>query len=368
MFCKDLKDLAITQLSPNRLPITVESGDTSENKKNFIPIIILNWNGVDDTIECLYSIIKSSKAGFVSVLVDNGSKLADLEKLKYKCSLIYNDVLFLKRKQLLNFQKNSIQNLLGSLTEDTLVFIENDENLGFAKGNNVGIKLAELIDAEWVMLLNNDTVVLENTFYELREFIKRNPSIKAITPQVRYYKPNTRIWNCGGNLTYYGSRKYKFEDMDYSKVPQKGFSEITFITGCALLFNYKETGTLIEKFFFGEEDYEFSLRMRKNGLKMACVYSSIIYHKIRASLNKSSLPLGAIYIHYINRLINTRDYYSIFRWHTTKVMVYLYIPILLMKKKISPIKSFSLIQRINSYIKCNDNVPRSEFMAAVSGD
>jgi GT2 family glycosyltransferase len=325
-----------------------------------IPIIILNWNGEDDTIECLESINTSDKSNFVPVIVDNGSE--SLLTLKNKCRSIYKNILFFNKSDILNFQLKPITDIFSSLTKDTLVFIENGENLGFAKGNNIGIKFAEIICAEWVMLLNNDTVISKDTFVVLDNFIKNNPTIKAVTPQIRLFEPSTKIWNCGGDLTYFGSRKYNLSEADISKVPINKFSKITFITGCALLFNYKVTGPLTEKFFFGEEDYEFSLRMKKNKFKMACVYDAVIYHKVGASIKKSSSLLAQIYINYCCRLINTRNYYSLLRWKITKILAFLYLPLLLLLKfKINPLKAISLIRHIDKYIKHNDNFSFSDF-------
>lgn len=333
----------------------------SENTERLIPIIILNWNGEFDTIECLNSIRQSKKCGFFPVLVDNGSTPESLTRLRNNCWLIYHDIHIFNRTQILSIQNPSVAGISDSITEETLIFIENGENLGFAQGNNIGIKFAESFQAEWVMLLNNDTVVHENSFFELSKFIKLNPGIKAITPQIRYYEPNTKVWNCGGELTYWGSRKYYFANADHLVVPKTGFRKITFITGCALLFKYKETGPLTEKFFFGEEDYEFSLRMKNNGMKMACVFNSIIYHKVGSSIKKLSKLQELIYIQYISRLINTRNYYSLLRWQITKVLCYLYIPVLLWKSSINPVNSLQLIRRINYYINRNNKVDITEY-------
>jgi len=333
----------------------------SENAEKYIPIIILNWNGEVDTIECLNSIRQSKKCGFFPVLVDNGSTPESLTRLRNKCSLIYHDIQFFNRTQILSIQNSPVAGISDSITEETLIFIENGENLGFAQGNNIGIKFAESFQAEWVMLLNNDTVVHENSFFELRKFIRLSPDIKAITPQICYYEPNTRVWNCGGELTYWGSRKYYFANADHIAVPKTGYRKITFITGCALLFKYKETGPLTEKFFFGEEDYEFSLRMKNSGMKMACVFNSVIYHKVGSSIRKLSKLQELIYIQYISRLINTRNYYSLLRWQITKVLCYLYIPVLLWKSSINPVNSFQLIRRINYYINRNNKVDITEY-------
>ncbi len=298
------------------------------NVEDVIPVLILNWNGEGDTVECLKSIRRSAPAGFVPVVIDNGSKPESVERLKQECNLI-------------------------------------GENLGFARANNVGIKFAESIGAEWVMLLNNDTVVSPEAFQELRRFLGNHPSFTAITGQIRYYSPNTRIQNCGGDLTYFGSRKYRFANMDASALPKSDFSVITFLTGCALLFKYTVTGALTEDFFFGEEDYEFSLRMRQLGLEMACAHGAVVYHKVGASIARSSRPLGAILVHYASRLINTRNHYSKARWHATRILAYLYLPVLLVRNGIDPRKSISAIRRVESHLRRHHSVARNEFQSLV---
>ncbi len=336
-----------------------------ENSEDAIPVVILNWNGEDDTIECLKSIRKSAPAGFVPVVIDNGSKAESLERLKRECGQIFGKILYLRGSELTAPGGTLRTEFAESLGEDSLVFIENGENLGFAKGNNVGVRFAESIGAEWVMLLNNDTVVALEAFQELRRFLRSYPEFTAITAQVRHFNPNTRIQNCGGDLTYFGSRKYKFANKDASALPESDYSAITFITGCALLFKYKAVGGLTEDFFFGEEDYEFSLRMRKLGLKMACAHGAVVYHKGGATIGKNSTRLGAVVLQYVSRLINTRNHYSKARWQATRVLAYLYLPVLLLRNGINPRRSVGAIRRVESYLKRNRGVDHGEFQAII---
>lgn len=337
----------------------------AENSEDVVPIVILNWNGEDDTIECLKSIRKSASAGFVPVVIDNGSDPENVERLKRECRLIFSRILCLREKEVEAFRGTPRVEFSEYLGEDSLVFIENGENKGFAGGSNVGIRFAELAGADWVMLLNNDTVVSPESFKEMRRFLKNHPSFTAVTAQVRYYKPDTRIQNCGGDLTYFGSRKYKFANLNASVLPESDFSIVTFVTGCALLFKYKVVGTLTEDFFFGEEDYEFSLRMRKLGLEMACAHGAVVYHKGGATIARSSTRLGAILLQYVSRLINTRNHYSKVRWHATRILAYLYLPVLLGKSRIDPRRSVGAIRKVESYLKRNRGVDRGEFRAMI---
>jgi len=337
-----------------------------ESSEGVIPVVILNWNGEHDTVECVKSIRSSVPAGFVPVLVDNGSEPESVERLKRACGLIYGRILFLSEADLWAVPGASRAAFSEYLGEDSLVFIQNAENLGFAKGSNVGIRFAELVDAEWVMLLNNDTAVAPDAFQELRRFLRSKPSAAALTPQIRYFSPSTRIQNCGGYLTYLGSKRYRFADVDASALPQVASSVVTFVTGCALLFKFRVTGALTEDYFFGEEDYEFALRMRRLGLEMACVHGAVVYHKGGATIGRSEKPLGSILAYYVGRLINLRNYYPTFRWHLTRIAAYLYLPVLLAKNGIDPRKSLSMIRRVESYLKRNRTVGRTEFQSMVT--
>ncbi|BBE18888.1 glycosyltransferase [Aquipluma nitroreducens] len=336
-----------------------------DSTKNIIPLIILNWNGEYDTIECLKSIKKSDNNRFLPVVIDNGSKVDSLDILKKNCSQLFENILYTTKEKLNNSHNLVIDLVSSSNLKEALIFIENNENLGFAKGNNIGIKIAKMLDTDWVMLLNNDTEIRYDALTALNKFINANNEIAAITPQIRLFKDKDKIWNCGGRLTFFGSRKYFYAEENIDKVPGKGYSFITFITGCALVFQYKKTGILTEDFFFGEEDYEFSLRLKKNNLNMVCLYDSIIYHKVGSTIKKSNNIISTIYLYYINRLINTRNYYSDFRWQITRFLSYLYLPILLKKNNINPLKSYSLINDINKYIAINKTVSDIEFHKAM---
>jgi GT2 family glycosyltransferase len=337
-------------------------------KKSIIPIFVLNWNGNDDTINCLRSIYDSDLEGFIPVLIDNGSDNNLLVGLKSRVELIFNNVLYIKDDDVLNnFEIISNQTIeFLNLFESKIIFIQNSENLGFAGGNNIGLIFAKKMNFSWVMLLNNDTIVLKDTFQKLLLFKNKCPNYLAISPQIRCLSPKNLIWNCGGRLTYFGSRKYYYEKKDFNDLPKKSFIEIDFVTGCALFFNMHVTGILSENFFFGEEDYEFSLRLKKYNLKMACVLDSLIYHKVGSSINKNSNLAGLIYLHYINRLINLRSYYNILHWKITLLLSYFYLPILLYRSNISPFKSIALILKINYYVNRNSVVDKNEFIKSLN--
>lgn len=242
-------------------------------------IVILNWNGADDTIRCLES-LEHVRGSFFVVIADNGSTDDSVERIRE-----YN-------------AKSSLD----------IRLLELDRNFGFACGNNKAIKYAAGNNADSYLILNNDTVVTPGFLTVLEEFMAANPKYSILTPRINYYYDRDMIWNCGGVLRL-GFRKYRYAGCNENKVRGKEYLPITFVTGCALYFLpsvLQPDGTLFtERFFFGEEDFDFSMRMKQRGLKMACVTDSVIYHKVGQAGNQM-VKAGKVYLHLLNRYIDIR--------------------------------------------------------------
>jgi len=293
--------------------------------KKSVYIIILNWNGWQDTIECLESLQFLDYSNYRIVLLDNGSTNRSLEKIgawaanqiKVESGLI--PLSREKNVRIINYDRKTAEsgglycdesNLAHLPGSEILTVIENGENLGFSAGCNVGIRYAIASGADYIWLLNNDTVVEQKSLSYLVDLLETNSEYQGVTGQIRLYDNPSRIWNCGGFLTWYGCRKYHYAGKPISKVTQHGVRKITFITGCAALFRssvFSDTGLLSESFFFGEEDFELSLRMKKVRYNLACCYQAIIYHKVSKSINslleKKEKSLPSINIYYLNRFI-----------------------------------------------------------------
>jgi GT2 family glycosyltransferase len=280
---------------------------------NKLSVIILNWNGSKDTIECLKSLNNSTFRHFDVILIDNGSELNDITLLLDWCE---------KNLRLMGVLTSTLDNnkvytnhLETVQTTDNqhigVMVIVNKENLGFAGGNNIGISYALKSSYELVMLLNNDTTVETSAIGKLVEFLDLHKNYAAVSSQIRHFYDPTKIWNCGGEIKWYGSCKYFYAENNVSVVPINGYIDVTFLTGCALMFKPVKTGRLTEKYFFGEEDYEFSLRQRRIGNKMACNLESVIYHKVSSTaLHVQKDIIGKTYHYLLCRMINNREYYS----------------------------------------------------------
>lgn len=266
-----------------------------------VAIIILNWNGWEDTIECLKSIKKVEDTEYCTVVVDNGSTNESIVRISEFINQGDNKGIIIEEGQRLRNPIKSNDSILYKL----------GQNYGFAKGNNLGIQLLKGQKIDYYWILNNDTIIEKESLGILHTFMELYPKYSACTPQIRYYNPQNRIWNCGGKL-FFGLRKYYYEGQD-NVVFKNPYFDISFVTGCALFVRpelVNNQGALFtELFFFGEEDFELSLRMKDKKQKMACCTRSIIYHKVSASIKKKPM-LSGIYIHYLNRYINIRHHFS----------------------------------------------------------
>lgn len=295
-------------------------------------IVILNFNGCSDTIECLSSVSGLDYENFYVIVIDNCSIDNSIEKIikwsenKYLVEIINNDV---HRKPInehhFHFGKRkSDQNL------PELLMIENSANVGFAAGCNIGIQIALANGSEYVWLLNNDTIVNTDSLSVLSQYLSKHYSCQIATPQIRLYDKPDRIWNCGGRLEWYGARKYFFVNKPVAELPDKEVIDISFVTGCAPLIRnslLQSLGGFTEKYFFGEEDFEFCLRAKKVRAEMVCCLQSIIYHKVGSSIDKSSGEgnIGKTYIYYLNRFIDLRNYMPRLFWHGWRMIYVVYV-------------------------------------------
>ncbi|MFB6340424.1 glycosyltransferase [Saccharicrinis sp. FJH62] len=282
------------------------------NKKVYI--VVLNWNGTEDTIACLSSLKQITYNNFQIILVDNGSKKESFLKLfQWSINNFLNIIEYNRIKAESGGDLIAEKEKLSNISSENLIIINNGDNLGFAVGNNVALKyiLTKQKSDSLTLLLNNDTEVKPDFLNNLVSFMHQNKQYVAVTPQIRWYEPNTKIWNCGGRITWFGNRRYYFAGKHINLIKLKKTFDITFITGCALMFKPQITGILSEQFFFGEEDFEFSMRMKKQKQKMACISDSIVYHKVGKSIKfkEASNKLNRIFLFYSSRFINQKNFY-----------------------------------------------------------
>ena len=263
-----------------------------------VTIVLLNYNGWQDTIECLESLLKQTTREWRAVVADNGSGDDSLARLNHWVT-IHN-------------------------AEEQIHILPLEENYGFAKGNNLAIANERERQADYYWILNNDTVVEPDCLEKMVRYMDTRKDITALTPAIRLYDQKDLLWNAGGRLVF-GGRRYYGSLQPVSVLKGKKELPITFVTGCALMVRSElvaKESLFTEQFFFGEEDFEFSLRMKAAGKKMVCLTDAFIYHKVSATAGRNN-NYNKLFIHLLNRSINLRLHYSTLKYAVWKM---LYLP------------------------------------------
>ena len=243
-----------------------------------VTIIILNWNGWEDTIECLESVFQIEYPNYDVVVVDNGSKDQSVEKIKtYASGSLRVESNFLKynsdnkplhlieySQEELEFNDSKKKDRDKLPPEKKLILIKNNQNYGFAEGNNIAIKYSlEKLKPDYILLLNNDTVVDRCFLDELIKVAEREPDIGILGPTILDYNlPNSIqsaglkiLWNKGDAISLV------FES-DFSVSAQK----VDAVTGCTLLAKSElldKVGLLNKKYFAYFEEIELCVRARR---------------------------------------------------------------------------------------------------------
>jgi GT2 family glycosyltransferase len=228
------------------------------------------------TIDCIEYLLKNKTnyEDFEIIVIDNGSK------------------------------DNSVLKLEEIASKYNLCFINNKENLGFAEGNNAGIRVAR---GEWILLLNNDTVFKEDFILKMAEAAMDNPDVAAIGPKIYYYDVPSKVWYNGGKITKYYNFVGGFSN-------ESGhYKQVEWITGCALMINKKaleKVGLLDDDFFMYNEDVDWCIRARKAGLSLIYTPYAGLWHIGSKTTSESFKKSFQIYYGYRNRLFiinkNTR--------------------------------------------------------------
>lgn len=250
-------------------------------------VIVLHYQSEDDTRDCLKSLIlsKSKNESYQIILVDNSKKGQFIKDLKKEYREIF--------------------------------IIENKNNLGFAKGNNVGIKQAMRSGFEQVILLNNDTLVPSGFVERLVDYAGKDDQIGLVSPKIYFakgheyhknrYNKNEMgkvIWYAGGLLDWdnvYAAHR-GVDEVDQGQFEKE--TDTDFATGCCLLIKKKvfdTIGLLDDKYFLYYEDVDFSLRARKANFRVVYFPGIYIWHKNASTLGSGVLK-SQVYYQTRNRL------------------------------------------------------------------
>lgn len=278
-------------------------------------IIIVNWNGWKDTIECLESILRLEYANYRIVVCDNGSTDESIAMLQLWAEQTMGGTP--ETWQLLN--RNTGEK--GGYGADAVFsLIDIGENLGFGAGTNVGLRYALAKgDADYCWLLNNDTVVDPAALAALVARLGEKPEAGMCGSTVRHFYDRSRFQALGGaiyfkwlGIAWHIGRTCRGDvPLDAEAIENK----MDYVVGSSLLVRVsfvKVIGLMAEEYFLYFEEIDWATR--GNGLfSLAYAPRSVVYHKIGASIGTTTDPRGKSYLcdYYTlrNRIVFTRKFY-----------------------------------------------------------
>ena len=276
-----------------------------------VSIIILNWNGWKDTIECLESLYKISYPNYDVIVIDNGSRDGSIESiLKYaKGDLAVNSKFFkfsrdnkpIKpwkcTKEDAGQGKRPEEDIIALPSNRRMILIENDKNYGFAEGCNIGIKYARrALDPEYVLLLNNDTVVHEDFLSELIDIAKQDETIGFAGPMIYYYDFQGRadvINSAGMRLNLWKGTHTNEGLFEVDRGQYDITKDVDYVEGSCMLARrdmLDKIGLLDSRYFAYWEETELCVRGLRLGYRSVYVPKSKIWHKVSVSTANITKP------------------------------------------------------------------------------
>ena len=237
-------------------------------------VIVLNWNGAEDTCQCVLSVQQIDYSNYEIIIVDNGSKDDSVKVFKEK------------------FPEISI--------------IETGQNLGYAGGNNKGIDFALKNEADYILILNNDATVDSSLLNNFTEVAENHPNAGIFGAKIYFSSEPQKIWFAGGAWL---PEIAKFTHIGYGEADSLDHSlvqNIDYACGCALFVKaevFRKIGLLETKFFLTWEETDFCYRARRAGFECLFAPSAHVWHKVSASFKGGEVGLMHEYFMTRNRLL-----------------------------------------------------------------
>jgi GT2 family glycosyltransferase len=230
-------------------------------------IIILNWIGLEDTIECLESLKSIIYPNYEVIVVDNGSTGNDAQVLHQKFGKYIH-------------------------------LIENDKNYGFAGGNNIGIRyVSNNCQPDYFLLLNNDVAAAPDFLNHLVEVAVSDAYIGIVGPKVYYYDFPRLIQSAGARVRMVSGLAFSIGDKQIDNGQHEKRQEVDYIAVCLLIKNevVQKVGVFDESYFCYWEDTDYCIRAKKAGYKVMYVPEAKIWHKVGQSANKANIGFRDYY-------------------------------------------------------------------------
>lgn len=291
-----------------------------------VGIIILNWNGKTDTLELLSSAANIDYPNLDVFVVDNGSSDDSVAAIRRQYP--YARILI------------------------------NSTNLGFAEGNNVGIRQALAEGSDYILILNNDTIVSPNIIRVFIEQMQSSSQIGILGAKIFLYDERDKLDHLGGqwNLKKGCFDLVGLRELDQHEAWEKS-QELDYVYGCALFVRkevFEVTGLFEERFFLIWEEADFCFRARRAGFKIQRCSQAKVWHKVSASF-VGGKP-HSTYFWWRNRLLWIERNCS--RKDTILLYLRVLLPDILHIFKLRLIKSFQIL--LLRLVKPRENLTRRQ--------
>lgn len=224
-----------------------------------VAVVVLDWNGGDDTLACVASVCASRWQPLDVLVVDNGSRQPVLAEVARRHPGVRT--------------------------------IANASNLGYAGGNNVGLRAALAAGADWVLVLNNDARLEPGTIDELVAVARRDPRIAAVGARILRLEQPDRLWMAWGEVDY---RQSLVQLVGVDQPDDGRFAaehDADWVSGCAILLSRRALeaiGPFDEEFFAYHEEVDWCATAREHGFRVVWAPRAVVLHRGQASSGGSA--------------------------------------------------------------------------------
>lgn len=253
--------------APGRSSAATQVGQAAlATRQPLVSVVLLNWNGWHDTLECLESLGALTYPRLSVIVVDNGSTDGSEERIR--------------------------------AAHPEVTLLQSGANLGFAGGNNIGIRYALDHAADYVWLLNNDTLVLPDTLTTLVARAESDLTLGFVGSKILLAGDHSRVWFGGGSLaTASGITQHVGGGaLDDDRVRPAQLTD--YANGCSVLARratIEQVGVIPEVYFLYYEEVDWQYSGRAYGWRAFYEPASVVYHKVSASVGEAT-PFQVFYL------------------------------------------------------------------------
>lgn len=281
------------------LNMTPSEGQTN---KPLVEIIVVSWNRYPDLSECLDSLERLTYSNYHITVVDNGSTDGTPQRILEQ----YPGVCLLRT----------------------------GENIGFSAGNNVAIRrvLSSLDTVDYILLLNDDTVVEPGFLDSMIKSVAEDPSVGMAAPLIYYHDSPEKIWWAATRLNLKSGWKLGWHFVPPMRLDRP--YDVEVVPGCAMLVRrevVEQVGLLNESLFMYWEDVEYCIKAKELGYRLLCIPTARIWHRVK------TLPSSSAQLYYCVRnlvwLVDNRASSTSFlhRWFRRTVILGTYSAVILIR-------------------------------------